>query len=195
MASEHPSPGELADYWTPDLPQAEVEGIEEHVFACVDCARRLEQAAAVARGVTSIVRGGRLEGFVTTAVLNRLARDGARVRSYILAPGDVVPCAVWADDEVAVLHMRADFSNFKSVTVVMHLGTGEEIDRISDVPVQEAAGELIRVFSAASLRQVSRRQLRITLLGSRGSAAAGDVVAEYTLEHAGAFDRRAPGRS
>lgn len=192
MTSEHPAATELADYWTPDLSPADATRIEEHVFACADCARRLQEVAAMARGVASVVRQGRIRTFVTAAVLNRLAHDGARVRSFILAPGAVVPCAVWSDDEVIVTHMRADFTGLESVTVVMRLGTGEEIDRVSDVPVPAAAGELIHAFSAAALREAPRRQVRITLLGSRGGAAAEAVIAEYVLEHEGALDGSAP---
>ena len=59
-------------------------GFEEHVFTCADCARELAAAEALTRGITAVAREGRLHTVVTDAILNRLAADGVRIRTYTL---------------------------------------------------------------------------------------------------------------
>ena len=81
---------EVVDYWAGDLTQAEVDRIEEHVFACADCARELAAAEALAAGVAAVVREGRVNTVVTDGMLNRLAADGVRIRMYTLDGSGVV---------------------------------------------------------------------------------------------------------
>src|SRR5262245_63916777 len=75
---------DVVDYWTGDLTRAEEDRIEEHVFTCADCARELAAAEALSRDVASVAREGRLHSVVTDAMLNRLAADGVRIRTYTL---------------------------------------------------------------------------------------------------------------
>ena len=75
---------DVVDYWAGDLTRAEEDRIEEHVFTCADCARELAAAEALARGIAAVAREGRLHSVVTDAILNRLAADGVRVRTYTL---------------------------------------------------------------------------------------------------------------
>ena len=97
-----PSFGELADYWTSDITPGDAERIEAHIFDCERCARMLAEADRLRDGIGALARAGSIQAFVNDAVLNRLARDGVRVRSYALGPGETVRCAVWADDDVLV---------------------------------------------------------------------------------------------
>ena len=83
----------MADYWSGGLPPQQSEAVEEHVFGCASCAARLEAVAAMAAGITSLARQGRVSGIISRATLNQLQRDGVRVRVYSLLPGDIVPCA------------------------------------------------------------------------------------------------------
>jgi hypothetical protein len=183
--------GELADYWTADVSSPDAERIETHVFECADCARRLEEADVLRRGIATAVRSGAFQAFVTDDVLNQLARDGVRVRSYTLDPGAVVPCAAWADDEVVVARLRADFTGVHSVTALMWLETGEELERALDMPVREGAREMILALSAASVRAMPSTPIRLTLVGTPAPEA-GDVIAEYVFDHRGAHARRSP---
>ena len=187
MTDEHLSATDVSDYWTPDVTAADVDRIEAHVFACAECARRLDAARRLIDDIRDAVRRGRFQAVITDAVLNQLARDGTRMRMFTLDPGTVVPCAVWADDQVIVSRLRADFTGLDRVSLVMQVG-GEEMDRITDVPVAPETGELLQAFSAEHLRRLPRIEVRLRLFGSRGQA--GDhLVAEYVLEHGGALDR------
>jgi hypothetical protein len=187
MVDEHLSPDDVSDYWTADLEADAINRLETHVFACADCARRLDASRALIDGVRDAVRRGRLQAVVTDAVLNRLARDGVRMRTFTVGPGDVVPCAVWADDDVIVTRMRGDFSGLERVSIVTQVG-GEEVDRATDVPVRPGGGELIELFSADQLRQLPQVEVRLSVFGSRGGGE--ELVAEYILEHGGALERR-----
>ena len=186
MAHEHLSSTDFVDYWTPEITADVVDRVEAHVFACADCAWRLDEARVLIDVVCDAVRRGRFQAIVTDAVLNRLARGGTRMRTFVVEPGAVVPCAVWADDQLIVTRMRADFTGLTRVSVVMQVG-GQEIDRLEDVPVGPGAGELIEAFSADQLRHLPQVEVRLQVFGSRGHSG-DELVAEYILEHGGAFD-------
>ena len=187
MADGHLSATDVADYWASDVSSDDVERVETHVFACGECARLLDGAREVVDRLRDVVRRGRFQAVVTDTVLNRLARDGTRMRTFVVEPGDIVPCAVWADDDVIVTRMRADFTGLDRVTVAMEVG-GREVDRLTDVPVRPGAGELIEAFSAEQLRHLQQATVRLRVFGER-PAGAETLLAEYTLEHGGNFER------
>lgn len=178
---------DIVDYWAGDLPESAADRIEEHVFTCRECERRLAEGEALARGIVAVVREGRFHSIVTDAVLNRLAKDGVRIRMYALEPGAVVPCSVWADDDLVVARIRADFSGIDSVTVVTRLASGDEISRLSDVAVRPGQGEIINAISASLLRQLPSTRVRLTLTGRAANVER--TIGDYVLEHAGIFDR------
>ena len=96
---------ELTDYAAGELPDAESARLEDHLFSCRDCGKRAAEFDGLVRGIRSAVLSADVGGFLTDAVLNRLSRDGVRVRTYSVSSGAVVPCAVWDDDELLVLRM------------------------------------------------------------------------------------------
>jgi len=179
---------EVVDYWAGELTRAEEDRIEDHVFTCADCARDLAAAEAIARGITAVAREGRLHSVVSDAILNRLAADGVRIRMFTLEGPGTIPCAVWADDDLVVSRIRADFANVESVTIVTRQASGEEISRVSDIAVRPGQSEILNAFSAAHLRTLPMTRVLVTVITPIESGER--TVAEYTLEHAGAFDRR-----
>jgi hypothetical protein len=183
-----PSFSELADYWTPDIAPADIESIEAHVFECQRCAQLLATTEQLRSGIVMLARSGNVQAFVTDAVLNRLARDGVRVRSYALGPGESVQCAVWADDEVMLTRLRADFGGVESVDAEMRLDTGEQWGRATDVPIRAGASELLLALPASAVRTVPKMPMRLTLRRSADTPG-GEILAEYTFLHEGALDR------
>ena len=178
---------DIVDYWAGDLPQPTADQIEEHVFVCAECARQLAEGELLLRGIVAVVRQGRFHSVVTDALLNRLARDGVRIRMYTLEAGAVVPCSVWADDDLVVTRIRADLSGVESTTLVTRLASGQEISRLSDMPVRPGQGEIIDAISAALLRRLPSTSVRLTVTGR--TAAGERTIGEYVLEHQGTFDR------
>jgi hypothetical protein len=185
--------GELADYWTADVPVAEAEQIEAHVFACAACARLLAEAELLRRNIGSLARSGGFQAFVNDGLLNQLARDGVRVRSYSLEAGGSVQCAVWSEDEVIAARLRGDFRGVTSLEAVMRLSTGEEWFRASDVPVRDGASELVLAIPAAVVRNAPATTIHLTLRAP--GSGDGSFVAEYVFDHRGAIDRVIPSRA
>jgi hypothetical protein len=178
---------ELADYWTADA-DVDVSGIEDHVFTCADCARLLAGAEDLRQAIRMATKAGRVQVFITDAVLNRLAREGVRIRSYVLEPGEAVQCAAWSDDEVMVTRLRGDFTGVSAVEAEMRLESGEPWTRSVDVPVRPGATELILALPAAIVRQAPRGPIHLTVQAAAGSP--GGVIGEYTFEHEGEFARK-----
>jgi len=184
--------GELADYWTVDVPPQEVERIEAHVFECARCARLLAEAEQLRSGIGAMAKGGRFQAFVTDGLLNQLARDGVRVRSYALDPGETITCSAWADDEVIVTRLRGDFTGVSAIDAEMRLETGEEWGRTTDVPVREGATELVLALPASMVRSVpAASTMRITLRAASGPPGPqqSDIIAVYVFNHEGAHER------
>jgi Putative zinc-finger len=185
-----PSPigfADAADYWAGELTPSEADRIEDHVFGCNECAGELASCEALTRGIAAVARGGRLHTVVTDAILNRLAADGVRIRMFTLEGDGIVPCAVWAGDDLVVGRIRADFAGVDAVTIVTRLASGDEIGRLADVAVRPGQREILNAFSAAHLRTLpaTRVQVSVTAAGDGGDR----TLAEYTLEHGGAFER------
>ena len=183
---ECPSFAELADYWTADA-DVDVHAIEAHVFDCTACAQLLAEAEELRRGIRLVTRTGGVRAFVTDAVLNRLAREGVRMRSYTLEPGVPIQCSAWDEDEVMVARLRGDFTGVTAVDAHMRLDTGEDWGTAVDVAIRPGATELVLALPAAGLRDASvAAVMRLTL---RASGSPGGILGEYIFEHEGSFDR------
>jgi hypothetical protein len=170
----------MVDYWSGGLSVQQAEALEEHVFSCALCAARLEAVAALADGITSLARQGRFSGIISRATLNQLQRDGVRVRVYSLFPGNVVPCAVFPDDDLVVTSMRGDFDGVDAVTLSVTGSTPLSGVVLEDVPVSAADGELLWAAPGLLIRQM--RTSRVTLTVTAGRAD-GRRIGEYVLDH------------
>ena len=177
--------GELTDYWTSDLLPDEEQRIEEHLFACARCARLLDDAERLRSGIGALVMAGEVRAFVTDELVNALSRDGVRVRTYTLVPGESVQCAAWADDEVMLTRLRADFSGITSVDAEMQSDSGERLSVAIDIPVADSATELLFAMPAGIARHAPEAPMRLTLRPS----GADQVLAEYVFDHGGAHER------
>jgi hypothetical protein len=170
----------LVDYWTGGLSAPQSEALEGHIFSCAACAARLEGIAAMATGITSLARHGRLSGIISRTTLNQLQHDGLRVRVYTLLPGDVVPCAVFPGDDLVVTSMRANFAGVDAVTVSVTGSTPISGLVLDDVPVSAAEGELLWATPGALIRQMPTSRVVLTVTAGRSD---GRRIAEYVLDH------------
>ena len=170
----------MVDYWSSALLPELAEAVEEHVFSCTACAARLEAVASMAAGITSLVRQGRFSGIISRATLNQLQRDGVRVRVYSLLPGDVVPCAVFPDDDVVVTSMRGDFAGVGAVTLSVTGSTPMSGAVFEDVPVSAAEGELLWATPGALIRQMPTSRVTLTVTAGAWN---GRRIGEYVLDH------------
>ena len=178
---------DLADYAAGELAEHEAVAIEEHLFSCADCGARAMELDSLIPGIRSAVRSADVGGFVTDTVLNRLARDGVRVRTYTLSPGAVVPCAVWEDDELMALRLRGDFGGAGEVTLFQRVG-GTEVGRAAGEIPASSHGELLYLEPAARVRQLPAAELEVVL--TTHDRGAERLIASYTLVHGGVLHRR-----
>jgi hypothetical protein len=169
----------LVDYWAHDLPDADVDTLEEHLFSCAACTARLEAVASVSAGVAALARQGRVSGIISRALLNRLQRDGVRIRQYTLDPGETVPCAAFPGDDVVVTAMNADLTGHRTVSLVVTGHGGMPFGRLEEVPVPESSSGVLWATPGAFVRSMPSQQLHLTLRSNDG----GEVIAEYVLDH------------
>jgi anti-sigma factor RsiW len=183
---------DLTDYAAGELAAAEAVAIEEHLFSCADCAARAVELDALVRAIGPAVESAAVGGFVTDAVLNRLSREGMRVRTYALSPGAVVRCAVWDDDEVMALRLRADFGAASEFTISQRVA-GTEVIRATGQLAAGPRGEIIYAMPAAWVRQLPVVEVEVLLTANEGG---GDrPIGSYTLIHEGSLHRPQTGSS
>jgi anti-sigma factor RsiW len=177
---------DLTDYAAGELPEAEAGAIEEHLFSCGDCSARAAEFDALTRAIRPAVRSAEVGGFVTDDVLNRLAREGVRVRTFALAPGAIVPCAVWDDDEVMALRLRGNFSGTTEFTMSQRVA-GDEVIRATGYVAGNSHDEIIYALPAAWVRQLPVAEVEVLLTANdRGEERR---IGSYTLVHEGSLQR------
>ena len=138
------------------------------------------------RAIRPAVRSAEVGGFVTDAILNRLARDGVRVRTYVLTPGAVVPCAVWDDDELMALRLRANFGVAGEFTLSQRVA-GAEVSRTTGQLAAGPRAEIIHAVPAAWVRQLPVVEVDLVLTAHDGGQ--DYQIGRYTLVHGGSLHR------
>jgi anti-sigma factor RsiW len=176
---------DLSDYAAGDLPDNEAGAIEEHLFSCAACGARAAAIDALVRAIGPAVRSAEVGGFVTDAVLNRMARDGVRVRTFTVSPGAIVPCAVWDDDEVLALRLRADFAGATEVTMSQRVAGTEVVRATGEVATSQA--EVVHLLPASWVRQLPVVRVEVVLTTHDGGAER--EIGSYTLLHGGSLHR------
>jgi anti-sigma factor RsiW len=169
----------LVAYWFDRAAGDDTETLEAHLFACAACSDRMAELVAIGQGVSELARQGRLSGVIPRGVLNRLQRDGVRVRAYTLAPGETVPCAAFPGDDIIATALQADLSGVAAISLSVE-GPGAPVRSLDDVPVVPTDGGVIWVLPASVVRDIPSTRLRITM------RAVGDtprLLGEYVLEH------------
>lgn len=177
---------ELTDYAAGDLAAADAVAIEDHLFVCAECGARAAELDGVVRAIPPAVRSADVGGFVTDAVLNQLAREGVRVRTFALSPGAVVPCAVWDDDELMALRLRGDFGRATEFTLSQR-AAGTELVRVTAQVAPGSDGEVIFTIPAASIRHLPVVNVEVLLTAADDGEER--TVGSYTLVHGGSLHR------
>lgn len=182
---------DLTDYAAGELSASEAATLEEHLFSCPACAGRAAEVEALARAIGPAFRSAAVGGFVTDDILNRLAREGVRLRTYTMTPGATVPCAVWEDDELMVLRLRGDFGGACEVTLSRRVG-GAEVSRATGQVAPGARGEVLYAEPASGVRHLPIVDVELLLTVHEGGQ--DRPVGNYTLAHGGALHREPPSR-
>ena len=172
----------LVDYWAGDLEAGALETVEAHLMACDTCTARGTSLAQLAQEVRRVVQSGRVAGGVTRELLERLERDGLRVRRHRVAAGGSVACTAGPDDDLVAMSLGGDFHPGERVDLVrVNEPPGPFPPRLVDVPVDRASGE---VSFAQPAEVIRRLPAHVAILRLYGISEAGErVIGEYTLRH------------
>jgi anti-sigma factor RsiW len=171
----------LLDWWSGELGPAVARRVERHLLSCGHCSERAGSLAALSDGVQALVREGRLAAVLSPAVVERLRREGKRIREYRVAPGGGVQCTVAPDDDVVLARLGADFAGVTRVDLLRVVDVAGTEQRLADLPFDPAAGELIFSPPADMLRAMpaSVERMRLVAVEPGGER----LLGEYTFDH------------
>jgi hypothetical protein len=170
----------LLDWWTGDLASGDGHRVEEHLLSCRECSARAAAVHELTDGIGSLVREGAVPVAVFPAVVDRLHREGRRIREYRVAPGDAVQCTVGPEDDVVLTRLVADLREVARVDLVSRLDDGPE-QRLTDIPFDAATGEVVFAPPADVLRArpASVERFRLLAVGPQGER----LLGEYAFDH------------
>jgi hypothetical protein len=174
----------LEAYWLGELPTDVEASLEDHLFGCASCTRRLEDLAALASGIRGAVRNGAVQAVITQRFLDAMKRDGMRIREYRLAPGERVACTIGADDDAVVSRLQAPLAGVGRVDAIQSLDLGDgrvKQWRTEDVPFDPKADEVLSLPSAEALKKLPAHTFRIRLVAMDESGER--PLGEYTFAH------------
>jgi anti-sigma factor RsiW len=177
---------ELVAYARGELAAADEDRVEEHLFACEACARTLEDVQRLGAGIAALARAGHVGASTTGALVSRAEREGLRLRTYRLAPGEELPCTASPDDDYLVVRLAAAGAlGEERVDVVregVEVASGARHAWVDeDVVVDRAGDEVVLVFPAAAIRALPRSRWRFDL-HARGPGPS-RLVGTYALDH------------
>lgn len=167
----------LAAYWLGELAAADEARVEEHYLGCAECSARLEELAALARGVRAAFVRGHFASFLTPAFVARLEAEGLRVREYRVPANGSVNCTVRPEDDVLLGRLQAPLAGVSRLDAVMV----EDGERLEDVPFDPASGEVVMSPGIAHVRTLPAHRQCVRLIAVE--AGGERVVGEYTFNH------------
>jgi hypothetical protein len=169
----------LLDAWTGELASAERRRADEHLLECDSCAEQYGRIQALADGVRALVGQGRVAGVLLPSALERLHRDGRRVREYSVAPGGSVRCTIAPDDDVVLSRLGADFRGVSRVDLLTSVDEGPE-HRLRDVPFDPHSNELLLVPAIEEVTEGAYvMRMRLVAVEASGERELG----AYTFNH------------
>lgn len=176
----------LVAYHLGELPQAHEADVELHFFACPTCTRRLEAIAGLRQGVIEAVRQGRVRASLTDDFVRRITRAGLRVRTYVVAPGERVPCTAAPNDDFVVLRLAVEADDSEALDLTIEgrfheTGTHVTFD-LPDVVRDPSAGQLVLLFPGDVIRSHPRStwDYRIRVRSPTGVRTVGPYVTDHT---------------
>lgn len=172
----------LADYWLGFLEQDEEERIEEHVFDCEECSRRLAEVQAMAEGVRVLARAGSLLMVVSESFLNHAGGQGLHIRRYDPPEGGSVQCTVTAEDDLLVGGLAANLTAAKQLDLSLCDSTGNEQFRLVDIPFDAGSGSVLWQQSITFAKAAPTSTMVARLIDVRESGEE-TVLGEYTFNH------------
>ena len=172
----------LADYWLAALPKPQEDQIEEHLFACAECAARLEEVAALANALRNLARQGSLTMIVSDAFLQRAAQEGLRVRQYSPPAGGSVECTVTAEDDLLIGRLSADLTAARRIDLSLCDAQGVERARLADIPFNPTTPG-VALEQSITYAKAAPSETMVARLLSLDESGREHLLGEYTFNH------------
>ncbi|HTQ06780.1 MAG TPA: zf-HC2 domain-containing protein [Polyangiaceae bacterium] len=134
-----PIPHELlVRYWARDLPEAEVDAIDEHLFGCDACFEASSRVAALARALTDVIPPIAIDRDLELA-----QGRGLRQASNDFLPG--VPKEAWLrpGTDLLVHRLRLELEDVERVSVDVLLPNGTALLSFADAPFDRSSGAVL----------------------------------------------------
>ena len=183
MSAAHPLlPSQLLDYALGELSEAAADLLEAHLFDCAGCGARAAGVEALVRGTAALLRAGALGVLATETLVERLERDGLRVRRYDVPPGGTVACGATPHDDVVVLRLRSPPvpPEQRGALTAEWVGPDGTLFRREDEAPHD--GEALYLTSPAPwVRAMPPNRSTVRLLAD------GEPLCEWILDHQGAL--------
>src|SRR5262245_22033042 len=171
----------LVDYWLSEMTDVDEQRLEEHLFGCASCSHRLQGIVELADGVRTLARRGEIPVIVSAPLLERLTREGLRVREYRVEPNGSVYCTVAPEDDLLVSRLQASIAGIARVDLVLVdlLQPGEI--RLCEIPFNPRDAEVLVVPPIDKVRRQSAHTGKMRLVAVAGTQ--DTVIGEYIFHH------------
>lgn len=184
MADAHFDDAALADWLAGELDEAQGRALEEHLFDCEGCARRLESIERLTAGVAELVRRGGVATSVTRATLERAIRDGLQLREYGIPAGGSVDCTAAPRDDYVVVRLAGPFAERDDLVleVAAEEGSGRAFGDPFAMPVavdRDGPDEVLLFFPGEVVRGYPRSRWTMHVVDGTGSRR-GPFVMQHT---------------
>jgi hypothetical protein len=155
--------------------------VDEHLLGCSPCAATLDRLIDLGDAVRALVGAGEIAFTGAGSLVDRLERAGLVSRTYRIAPGHRVPCAVGAADIYAVTHLEADLTGVRRVDLLRTMA--QDTQRTEDVPFDPGRGRVSLLTPSALLRTLPSMRIDFALVAVDDSGER--VIGQYGLDHTG----------
>jgi hypothetical protein len=181
-AANHLSADDLLAWWLRE-DGADDDAVEQHLMACDACGEELDALVALGHGVREAFRAGAVGTMATQALVDRLTRDGLRLREYRVPHDGSIACTVTPDDDLLVSHVQAPLQGVERIDAIMEVSVQPGVQhRMDDVPFDPSSGEVIYVPNVQAVRQLPDHVMQLTLLAV--SPDGERELGRYTFHHA-----------
>jgi hypothetical protein len=169
----------LLAWWLDELPEAEANELEEHLFACDECAARLKDLLGLRESVQRALLDARFVTAVSPGFLQQIKESGLRIREYRVAAGGSVTCTIAPEDDLVVSRLEAPLAGVRQLDLIFDDGGTQH--RAAHIPFDAASGEVTVIPPVAVIRGWKSATQRMRLVAV--NLGAERVIGEYTFNH------------
>lgn len=128
----------LTALWSGDLAEDEVAAVDEHIFACDECAAASDRIAKLVGALREAI-----PPVISRARCERLTRDGTRIGTTVVQPSVRADAYFTKSVDLLVHVLRADLSAAERVDLEVVSPDGVVAAAFEHVPFDAKAGEVL----------------------------------------------------